>query len=414
MEFFDFVAIMAGTWEAGSTYQSEDNQASAMLTKFRAKNKPFNYSEFGLVFHDYGRRRHVEVVHSPEGFKVSRSVDDTNTYKWEMTLTVIKDEREDAFTLPSKIERYFNVNYESAIAELMVDIKDLISLPTVLSGGYLRMSRVFRQISTTGSELSGAWDNMRKVFASDGKFAAINFNEGYANIGRGFQEEPEQISLAQKARDAQAEFQRRLRDLYFELSQAMNDLSVLLISPSVPLQSYAALPESNFEPLIGSPYYPQILEAQIAVINLQSYIRQAATDNQYIIHKAIGGDSWEALAKKYLGDPDLASALAAYNKKQRAAGIVGRSIKIPFGHKLAIYAQLPDNPSDADIEKGLMGEDLALTDERDFAVAANGDLDVVEGDPALMNNVIDMVDTPEGALPMYPDYGNPAVIGEVP
>lgn len=416
MEFHDFIAIMSGIWDS-TKYESEDNQASALLSAFRAKNKPFNYTEFALIFHDYARRRHIEVIHVAEGFKISRSTEDTNTYKWEMQLLVLGDEKETAFKLPNKVSRYFNLNFESSIAQTVSALKDLVNLPTILSGKYLRMSRAFEQLSRTGTELENSWNSMRSVFASDGKFAAINFNEGFANIGRGLREEqPESLfgGILEDARSAQSEFQRRLRDLAYQLSQVMNDLAMLLIVPTQSLPAYASLPESNFQPLIESPFYPYILRAQVAVLDIEAYIRQAATDNQYIIHKAIGGDTWEALAEKFLGDPDLSSALAAYNKKRRGQGIVGRSIKIPFNHNLQVWASIPDDPSDADIERGLLGEDLALTDQRDFAIAANGDLDVVEGEVALMNNVIDQVDTPEGALPMYPDFGNPALIGEAP
>ena len=413
MEFFDFLAIMSGVWDEKILYEPEDKQAAAILTKFKEKKDPFSYSNFALMFHDYARRRHVEVVVQPDGFKISRSTQDTNTYKWEIGLVVIQDEKDTAFELPNKLERYFNANFEAGIGGVMQDLKDIVNFPTELSGRFLRMSGAFKNLSRIGTELQNSWDTMRGVFSSDGRLASNNFTEAFANVGRGFREEPEEQNAIQKANSARAEFQRRLREMAQEIQAAMDELGLITVSPNQPLESYAATPESNFESLIEIPYYEQLLEAQTAVIDLEAYIKKAATDNQYIIHKAIGGDTWESLAEKYMQDPDLGSALAAYNRKRRGQGIVSESIKIPYEHNLQVWASQPASPTNADIERGVLGEDLALTDQRDFAVAANGDLDVVEGEPALMNNVIDQIDTPEGGLPMYPDFGNPAKIGEV-
>src|SRR5207247_2407484 len=71
MEFQDFVGLLYHS--RGNGYTSTDRQGSPISAAFAGKQ--FNFSEYGLVFHDYARRRHVEVILQKEGFSISRGVE---------------------------------------------------------------------------------------------------------------------------------------------------------------------------------------------------------------------------------------------------------------------------------------------------------------------------------------------------
>ncbi|EMN30607.1 hypothetical protein LEP1GSC083_0070, partial [Leptospira interrogans serovar Pyrogenes str. L0374] len=139
----------------------------------------------------------------------------------------------------------------------------------------------------------------------------------------------------------------------------------------------------------------------------------SSTDNEYKIYQVSPGDSWENVAEKTLGDKNLGQALARFNTSRDTIYLDKRAIKIPYGKNTNIYTYLPDNPNPKDLEIAIIGCDLKLNENRGIEVSPTGDLALTEGDEALINEILDMIDMVEGSYLADKTLGNPIIPGEI-
>lgn len=90
-----------------------------------------------------------------------------------------------------------------------------------------------------------------------------------------------------------------------------------------------------------------------------------------------------------------------------------RAIKIPYGKNTNIYTPLPDNPNPKDLEIAIIGCDLKLNENRGIEISPTGDLALVMGDEALVNEKLDIIDMVEGSYLSDKTLGNPILPGEI-
>ncbi len=427
MEFQDFIGLLYGI-RSDQGYTSLDTQGKLISLEF-VEGK-FNFTDYCLVYNDYGRSRSVEVVFQREGVSISRSVDDTNTYKWQLDLIVIRD-RHDVTRqqIPEVLDQILGLNPYAVMNGITSLFDSMIRFPLKITDVALRMSGYFKRFTQLGGDLSDSFKQMKKQFNEDGKLARTTFQSGVNNVKSqlGFQPKKnmwdrvvnqanQNKKLLKDASEAEYNLRYKLGNFIANIEDGLYNLGGFLVAnaPGQSLEGGAVQPGADYTAWFTHPLYELFLDAYSNGVSMSANMVKAATDTNFSVYQASGGDTFESLAANKLGDPSLAGALAAYNGKPLTAGITGLSIKLPTARKLAIYAKMGTVVLAKDLERALLGEDLALTATRDFQIAANGDLDVVEGEPAFLNNVIDIVDTQLGALPQYPWFGNPALLGELP
>jgi hypothetical protein len=425
MEFHDFVGLLYHIRNPDNPFTaSSDTQATKITTAMKNKK---TLAEYAIIFHDYGRDRHVEVAPPRDGITISRSVEDTNTYRFEMQLVVLRDMKSATFVQDNIFDRLKGLSPSYAITRLIAAVESAIHLPLQLSGSLLGLVNTMQSAIIRTRGLVDQWDSMTDQFRADG----MAISQGWEGVKREVSEATGRgkKSLSERLADAEndvrelrseisssranlAEIKARAYEAAGTWGRIADELTALIVAPVGSLEQDSQLPYADWTEVVENTVYQMALEVFRSSIQIAAEITIAETDNQFEVITASAGDSWASLAERMLGDRSLAAALAAYNLSNETTNPQG-PVKIPRTQNSFVYAKMPLSPQPADLERAILGEDLALTEQRDFEVAPNGDLAVIAGEAALSNNIIDIIDTPQGSLPSIPEYGNPIKPGEL-
>ncbi|MCU0824557.1 MAG: hypothetical protein MUF77_07925 [Leptospira sp.] len=413
-EFFDFLFLLYFSRQTNK-YQTETNMSTlAEALEGNSGKERFNYRDYALVFVDYDNQRNLEVILPQDGFTFQRSTSDTNTYKYSIKLVVLND----LLKIDNK-RVSAPINPAFTLAGVINVLDTLISLPLVFTGALVNISSIF---SATVTSLRGVNDRIKivqKQMKADGKLAQSTFNgaldEVKKSLGGGSKKQWNPETISQAIDDAIKNERRITAELQEKFASAENSLSGLLAFMRVSIfgnsQSQQNQDESS---IIQEPLYQWIIDAQSAIVSAQAAIFYATSDIEFRPIEVKPGDSYNSIAFERLGNREFGRALAIYNKDQFSSIIKRSSIKIPFGFNTGIYSKLPENPTANDMEIALQGIDIKLTEGRDIAVSPNGDIGIIFGDEAVINNVLDIIDSPEGSWQAHPELGNPIPIGEIP
>jgi hypothetical protein len=422
-EFFDLMGLLYYARFDKNIYKPKQGSQGEKLLKQIASNK-FNYSDYCLIFHDYDRGRHVEVIIPAEGFIVSRSTKDTNTYQYSINLVVIKDLEKQLKVLAPKTGQspFFALNV--AIS----DLQSLINYPLKLSGLLVNVAQFVKQVTGVGGTLVQTFNNMKNRFNADGKLISSTFQSAVDDINRarGRKKNSTYLEIVESAL-------QETQDLLYESSndesvfgsltanaiaatQSLLYMTGLILNPPNTTGNPAEeslLPDADSTNLIDNELYQWGVAFHDTLLTIQSNYLQSSIDDSFRIYYGSNSDTFDSVSQSVLGDITLAGAVASYNNMDINANLAGQVIRLPFGPKSNIFYKLPENYTRKDLEYGIFGFDLALTSQRDFAISPNGDLAVTEGLNTLIENIVDIIDIPIGSWVIDRFIGNPILIGEV-
>ncbi|EMO47168.1 hypothetical protein LEP1GSC187_1035 [Leptospira santarosai str. ZUN179] len=415
-EFQDFMFFLhfAGGLERVE-YSSTDPQASAITKLFSEKR--LTWKTHAFVFRDYDRNRTVEVVVPANGFTISRSVSDTNTYKYSLNLVVVKE-------LESRITGQLvrsGFNPLRTMSGLLNELENLVNLPLQISGALLGVSNGIKVFASGVKRLSTSWERMKDQFDSQGRLARKTFESAKEDLGiktkrRGFHAEEisEKIDQAnRKARSNEAEFRQNLDSSVRQCQVLISLISQLLIAvdSSSSIEAMSLQPSADLSIWIDNDVYKYAFLNLEILTEIKAALNFASTDNEFSILFPSPGDTWEGIAKEKLGDPKFGQALARYNNVHDSSLPLKRAIRIPFGTHTNVFTTLPEDPSPKDLEIALIGCDIRLNSNRGIEVSPTGDLALVEGDETLLNEKLDLIDTSKGSLIQDLNIGNPIPLG---
>ncbi|WP_000538412.1 hypothetical protein [Leptospira interrogans] len=396
-------------------YSSTDLQASEITKLFSEKR--LTWKTHAFVFRDYDRGRTVEVVVPGNGFTISRSVSDTNTYKYSLNLVVVKE-------LESRITGQLvrsGFNPFRTISGLLNELENLVNLPLQISGALLGVSNGIKVFSSGVKRLSTSWERMKDQFDSQGRLARKTFESAKEDLGiktkrRGFQEEEisEKIDQAnRKARSNEAEFRQNLDSSVTQCQVLISLIPQLLIAvdSSGSIEAMSLQPNADLSLWIDNDIYKYAFTGLEILNETKAALNFASTDNEFSLFSPSSGDTWESIAKKKLGDLKLGQALARYNNVQDSSLPLKRVIRIPFGTHTNVFTTLPEDPSRRDLEIALLGSDIRLNSNRGIEVSPTGDFALVEGDETLVNEKLDLTDVSKGSLIQDLNLGNPIPLG---
>ena len=152
----------------------------------------------------------------------------------------------------------------------------------------------------------------------------------------------------------------------------------------------------------------------------QAVVSQAENEQSQpeYIRAPSGVESWEDLALAVLGDVTKAKELALLNP----AGTSPRTLKkIQIAENteraetgILAISQRGNNDNDNAIEENLFGTDLHLTEDGDFTVSPDGDLEIVSGLDCLRANLLDRLNKSAGSIPLHPEWGLDLLMGSLP
>ena len=425
MEYSDFIGLLYGIRRRSNRYESTDPQGSEITAQF--KEDPFDYAKFVLIYHDYARSRSVEIVPADEGVTIERSTDDTNTYLYTANFIVVDDRSPATRQMEALLDQALAINPFYSLSRSVTFLKTILRMPLKVSGALVTVARFTAQFADTGNRLIAAWDAMIDQFGRDGKLARRNFQQASENLqrtGSRGREEDRQDDLERfianlpgpppaAAQGQQAEFLNALNDFSRATDAAMAAATTAILAPPIPADEWSQDPDADFTPLIDSELYEPLLLAQQTVIDIRADLARAETDTSFTVEIPVAGETYEQIAERRLGDANLAGALATYNGQSATSSPAGRPLRIPNDRRSMIIARAPAESQLRDLERTLLGTDIALAGDRDLAPSASGDLAAVHGEATLQNNIIDSIDVAAGSLPIHPWWGNPVPPGEV-
>ncbi|MEQ9366677.1 MAG: hypothetical protein RIF32_20730 [Leptospirales bacterium] len=425
MEYSDFIGLLYGIRRKSDRYQSPDEQGAEITAKF--KEEPFDYSKYVLIYHDYARSRSVEIVPADEGVTVERSVEDTNTYLYNASFVIVDDRSPATRQMETFLDKALAINPFYSLSRSVTFLKTILRLPLKVSGALVTVSKFTAQFLDTGNRVIAAWDGMVDQFDSDGKLARRNFQNARENLQRTGSRGPEEDrrddlerlianlpgTPPPAANGRQAEFRTALNDFSRATDATMAAATGALLGPPVAVGEWSQTPEADFTPLISNPIYEPLILAQQTIVDIQADLIRAEADSSFGVTIPTAGETYEQVAERSLGDASLAGPLAAYNGQSATADPAGRPLRVPNDNRSLIISRAPADPELRDLERTLLGTDIALAGDRDLASSASGDLASMAGEVTLQNNVIDSIDTAAQSLPLHPWWGNPVSPGEV-
>lgn len=422
-EFFDLMGLLYYSRFDKDIYSPYADSQGFKLKSILGQDQSFNYGDHCIVFHDYDRNRHIEVMLPNEGFTVSRGTQDTNTYTYSINLIVLSDLEETVKPLaPAAVKSPFLI-LNSAIS----DIQNLINYPLKLTGLLLNAATLLKQFTASGQTLVNTFNNMKNQFNIDGKLISSTFQGALNDINRalgrkdkasftdqveGLLDEREEL-LAQITTSEEV-FSSQVSNAITQGQSLLYMINTILAPPNITgsIEQESLLPTANTTVLIQNEAYQWTVTFLDNLYTVQSNYIQAGIDDAYQVYYASNSDSFRTIAKDILGDESLGSALASYNKRNYSEYLSGQAIKLPYSGRTGQYVPMPEKPYTPDFEAGIMGFDIALTSRRDFGIAPNGDLAYTQGLTTLIENITDIIDFPNGSWIANELIGNYLTIGE--
>jgi len=434
LDFLDLVYLMQEIRDDEKTFSRVPSFSPFYPTAFDIYLKgnfysPFNFEDVQMVFHDYDRDAHWEVVFSPKGgFKISQSKDDPFTYYFSLSLIGVKD-----VSSIAPFRRMPLPDPKSMVRNVLTGINDLFS----------DLSEPLKYLASVADlyhDIAGLAENLKKDLRA---FEATN---------------KESIRTLQKAggplRKKCNQFQELVTQLFFA-GQTTPSLAGI-DQPSSPLTTSSSpdeiaagdkgvptnltdnvLTDANgngnlIETDIALDQTVQdVTSLQIELENLNAaliLLDNANLSANYSYETFSPGMTLENLAIKYYGSIGGITQLIQDNGKlfigKKIEDIYGLQIRVPSKKSYnsidtgVITEQRILNDSDSKktqeiLESWFFGEDIAFDRERDIEVS-NGDLGTTVGLDCLVDNTLDKMRIMPGQIPAHPDLGAMVRPGSVP
>ena len=124
-----------------------------------------NYSDYGYVFYDYDRGRIAEVIIDPNGLTVSRSIQDQDTYKISISMTVVRDFGKGKTRAMSDVNTF--PNPKNIVLGLANGLKDLTKIPGYFASVVRDLSDGVKQLAQSGKEVEKAYKDSLKVWSTE-------------------------------------------------------------------------------------------------------------------------------------------------------------------------------------------------------------------------------------------------------
>lgn len=435
MEFFDFIGLLNTIRKdssfTGVSAQSEEIILRGRLSNFKPGRGSFNYAQYGIVYRDYERRRYVEVVPAADGFTVSRSTEDTNTWKYSMTWVGLRNESQIKLdgVISDILENTQFINPAVGLANAIATIGSVLRLPLVITGALLSVTSFIKQLSKTGELIQAEYVDAKNNLNAQGKQLKNDFNEIKTSVNKSLGKKDKK-SIYDKIID-QSNYNEKLFDYYSAEYQKLkqkvgqfvqqaeslfNASGVIILAPptsSDPLGDASTMPYWDSTPFIDSEVYDYSWAAFYEGLFAEVFILFSDIDFDWYPYFVNGGETFSSIALSLLGDVSLSTPLADYNGLSVNQNIAGRVLRIPNPRPtLQTYSTNLSSSASA-LEERLLGQDLALSVGRGILTDSTGDLAILNGELSYINNMIDMLDYPIGSLPYWKKWGNPAVIGSM-
>ncbi|WP_061232461.1 hypothetical protein [Leptospira noguchii] len=429
LDFFDLVYLMHEIRDESKA----DNRVptfspffpNANDIKLKATgNTPFNFEKVVMIFHDYDRDAHWEVVFADHGgFKISQSNEDPLTWLWSLNLIGIAD-----LSSSAPFRRPALPDPKALINNAIIAFDNIL---TDISGPLKYFSNV--------TDLYKDITNLAKTMKNDLKMFEITNKNTLNKIAKSGG------PLKKKTN----QFHELLNQVYFP-NQIVPEMGTL-DTPQVPITSNSTLDDINKSEMPSSvynnifttsvvpeneyviaidPMVNSVLDIQQALADVSAALILVNNQNisQNFAYITVNpGMSLESISNFYYGSPERVQDLIRDNGMLlvgRGDDIVGLSIRVPSQKSYSqidtgiisehrILDFLPPDKAQEIIEKWYFGEDISLTDDYDIDVES-GDLAITSGLDCLIDGCLDKLRILPGQIPFHTAIGASIEPGTAP
>lgn len=413
VEFEDFIGFLFTSRYAVWIPSSVDSALIAAALGFFK----FNHADYALIYNDYDRNRRVEVIPGPNGISVTRTVDDTFTVKFSMDLIVVKDLNESIFDLAFSIARnpYFAIDKSINLS------LSIVAIPL----SFAKFQKNLDNAKDNINKMKEHFNRSKSQFTKNGQLAKDQFKklaigDYTTNAQVKYEDQSSGIDTNETLTDNPRTINPPIitdtaRKIEYEIKQINNLIGLEIVAlPGQTLEDLALNPNgSDFSEWILSELYEPLDRLGESMTAIRANMLYAENVDGVRYAEVIQGESLEDFARRNLGDESLAYSIAEFNNIGFFEDLGNRYLKIPDASRINNILTKLKPTSKKNIERIVLGEDLATTDERDISIDYTGDLAINQGFDCLLSGLIDVLETPAGSLPAHIEWGNPYKISEV-
>jgi len=397
----------------------------------RAQQNKKLFKDIAVVYHDYDDNNHYEVVFND--FDMSRSSKDPFTVNYKISLTGLNEfsnqysgigyskKKEDPFTVLNEITNEINSIGEEILAIKNLPANLLIAASSIVSFSSNTAENVQNIIKNLGiaaeneiEKISREGDNL--LIECEKFISTITINafpekqgetindiiEKYENEEDGYEIDNENFLNVLNESKKLSKNSLRLKSIDKFFSDYFSEIS---------FSNEKSINQDDFD---------------IDFVNLEKQNNDLITRDRYY-YQVIQGDTLQSLSNKFYGNREQYSIISEANdinnQNFENDGMVGENIIIPAlfnteskesNLNLVYYTKKKmSTPKERQIQ--ILGNDLDLSQNRDFIIDGSGDFALVYGEDCYFENIIDRTKYFSGSLnPEHPGWGVIIETGMVP
>lgn len=423
LDFIDLVYLMHEARDLNKAKDRMPSSSFAYPTGFDIKSAMgrnqidfLNAEKTKMVFHDYDRDAHWEVIFAREGgFKISQSVKDPMSWYWSLNLIGIKDVSE-----PAKFRRPMIPDPKKMLRDIRNGLNNILedlSQPLALISGITDLYQDIAKLAEDLKQDLNAFESLNKSYLQK-----ISKSGGpLRKKTNQFLELVAQFTFPNETLPNFGAYDAPSTPITTETPPSEQIGSS--IPPQITNNVYTQTTTDDREVDLATDQTVQdMYELLWLLAQLTTAISEAnnQTLNQTFTYIIIGtGMTLESIASTYYGSPLKVNELIRDNGLLlvglSSTEIVGLRIRVPSTTTISYRdtgvlddKYLLDNKTPAQAqeitERWFFGEDLDLNETRDMTIF-NGDLGTIAGVDALVDNLLDRMILPKGAIPAHPQLG---------
>jgi hypothetical protein len=374
------------------------------------------FDKIAVVYHDYDDNNHFEVVFN--NFSMRRSKEDPFTIFYDIDLICTREVQSNFLGAGKSVQKENPVDVLKFFVSESIDLT--VGLAEEASKLPLQLVNQLQEILTLNDEIVA---DVQKVISN----TSSNIDTFLSKIDNLFaKNEVFAQNLFETTTDA--DFQDYL------------DENVEMPDEFKQMNSYINKLQSNLSNLKGSDKYfaneetektytfaDRTLEDSDFTSDEEQKQENVFVSRNTVFHTVTQGETLKSIANLFYADYSKASLISdandLTNRDFENDAMVGKSIIIPLEYKSSfnlpsnnlVYATKLKSSTQRERQLQILGTDFKLTNDRKFVADGTGDIALVYGAEAYLENIKDRSSYPKGTLsPLHPTWGISLSIGDAP
>jgi hypothetical protein len=432
-EFFKLRYIVSRFRDGTSGFVQSNEEAKLIknypvLAKFigdlkkNVRSGKGSFENYLWVYHDYDDNNHFEIIFND--FQTERSKDDPFTLYYTIEMTALKKFESNPNFATKFLRGGLKETYQQLITDTLSTTDDILetagevaNIPSSVASIYTTtvtgLNQLKQQLNDLNASVSSNWQSL-KSFADEKATETQNDLVSISTSSTGTSYD----DILDETVDITEEFQ----DVY-NITEKANDIYTQLKAFSL----YLTTTEKN-RVFVDNEESINTLEFDSEkTADTEGETNEKLEERSATFYTVKDGDNLFKLSKRFYNDTIFSKIIGSVNGLKNADfegnALSGKVIKIPSlnnasdtnGSNNLVYSDYFFDDTELNRKQKVLGIDIGLTSERDFDTDSTNDLKGIFGEECYTENILDRVQTLQGSLAeIYPEFGVPANIGDVP